>query len=219
MRASLLAVLIAACGGAAPAPAPPAAPPPSCDALQVSLGATASATAQPTVYVFQDAPHAVDDAMAVAAQGAIAACRDDHWTPDTIRCFLRAKNDEAQLACAAALPASQADSLRAHVDGAVAATKRARVERFAAHEWTDVAADTGFPACDDFIRAFNAFMHCDKVDPKTSATATGAIEQMTDGLKTFDRASPDQRKSANDGCAQAIGPLRDTAKQLGCTLP
>ena len=87
--------------------------------------------------------------------------------------------------------------------------------------WVDVAADSGIPACDDFIRSFNTFMHCDKVPADARSSAKEGVQQMSEGFKKLQDPSvpPDAKQQAADACKQAQDAIKQSATQLGCPAP
>jgi hypothetical protein len=222
MRSRLFAlVLVAACGVPKHPPTPSAPPPPTCDAIHVSIEGTATNDEPVRVLVNSGDPSATRTAEVAAGRAATDACRDDHWRTDAIDCLARAETDDAQRTCVAALPAAQAGRLRARVDDAVAATKTAAVVRGKPVAWTDLAADTGVPACDDYLRAFNAYMHCDKISAEVRDASATAAQQMVGAFQALkDPSVPaDAKQQAGEACAQANDALRASSTQLGCPLP
>ena len=222
MRASLVVLLIAACGGTqqAAAPTPPSA---TCDSITISIEGTASADEPVRVDALPgaDAPSAIGNAENAAAHAAIAACHDDHWALESIDCYARATSDDDQRACTAAMPRALQRDLRTHVDAAVHAQSTVTLRRGTEEGWHDVPADTGVPACDDFIRGFNALMSCDKMPEGARESAAGAVQKMIDGFARLrdPDVSPDQKQQAIDGCTKALTALEQNAREMGCPMP
>ena len=225
MRRWIVIACLAACGGSPkPAPAPPTPPPapaPACDALHVTIGGTATAADPATLLVSNSSTTAVDEAQAAAGKAAIAACDDDHWPASSIACFAAAKSDGDQVACTAALPPGFADSLRAHVDRAMADLSDVVLLRGKPRPWQDIPADTGVPACDSYLRAFNGYMRCDKIPDDARQAAAAGAQQMGANFARLKDASvtDDVRTQAGEACAAGLEQLKEGAAAMGCTLP
>jgi ABC-type phosphate transport system substrate-binding protein/TPR repeat protein len=80
------------------------------------------------------------------------------------------------------------------------------------------AGTSGVAACDDYSRAFDNFLRCDKVPPQVKDASRQGFEAMKQGWAGL--AGPDVPKEAKQAaaaaCAQGLDALRQAANALGC---
>jgi hypothetical protein len=76
-------------------------------------------------------------------------------------------------------------------------------------------AETSLSACDDYVKAFDAYEACDEVPP---AQKHKAADTMTELNKEFEALSTEKRDAAARNCAGAAADLRHSAALTACKI-
>ncbi len=82
------------------------------------------------------------------------------------------------------------------------------------------SADTGVPECDDYLKAFDKYMSCDKIPAQAKDASKQGIEQMKQGWAMLKdpNVPAEAKKAAADACKQAVDALKQSASAMGCSL-
>lgn len=189
--------VMTACGGAPdPAPAPPAPPANTSEPVREPAPDPRAAAITELTSIRNDACRCTDD-------GCSARVRDDYER-------FRARHG------AAGEPSGEPDD---PVDTLHAELSQCLGERLAggghAPAWTGT---TGLPECDDFVRAMDAYLACDKVPQAARDGAREGLEALRAGWAEISQLPPEAKRATADGCLQAVEALRQSAAAMGCPM-
>ncbi|HTJ42159.1 MAG TPA: hypothetical protein VL463_08685 [Kofleriaceae bacterium] len=116
--------------------------------------------------------------------------------------------------------ASASGAGSASASGSAAASGSDTASGSAAASGGTASADTGVPECDDYLKAFDKYMSCDKIPQQAKDASKSGIEQMKQGWAMLKdpNVPAEAKKAAGDACKQAVDALKQSASAMGCAL-
>jgi hypothetical protein len=115
-------------------------------------------------------------------------------------------------ACASELTPAQQASLQQRLSAA--AQPDAAATPPPAHY--DLTPDIGIAECDDYLRAIDRAMRCDKLDDASRDAARSAAADQKQAWVAMAKKTARQRKTIAQSCKGAMKTLRDAAAGAGC---
>jgi hypothetical protein len=148
----------------------------------------------------------------------VDACRADHWPTEIVRCMASASTEAAMDDCESRLPAPS----RARVEDAmkdIVAHIQPPDEPAQDDDDQLGAGESGVPACDDYARAMQAYLDCDRVPDAVKKSARDALDTMraTWPVLKDPKTPAASRQTAADACTRERTELETSAQAMGCS--
>jgi hypothetical protein len=157
----------------------------------------------------------------------VAACKEDKWSPEVLKCAFDAKDKKAMDECGDKLGKPEQEKMMK------------RMEPFMKEMMEDMGMGAGKPPepapgaapaaagepsgvaeCDAYAATFEKYMACDKVPQQAKDASKQGLDAMKQGWATLKdpNVPAESKKAAADACKAGEDALKQSATALGCTF-
>ena len=190
----------------APTPTPMASKAASCD----DLPAAVDKVVQGELAKVPDdqraaAEQQVAQAMPQIKSAMVGACKSDGWSPEAIACMANGTSADDWGVCGAKLSEAQQKSLQARLSPP---PKPASAY--------DLAPNLGVAECDDFLKAIDRAVQCDKLDDTQRDGIRSAAADQKKTWAAMPHKTAADKQALVDSCKKSMIALKDAASSVGC---